>query len=83
MWRNALSAEVVKRAEHWGWGSLWLRHQAAKGDQSRAVMQIAVTWAAGPLAGAWAVDRNRQRSANEEGIEPLGDQRKAQPALWQ
>jgi putative transposase len=47
--RNALSAGVVKRAEQWRWGSLWLRHHAARDDHTRALRRML---SAGP-AGRW------------------------------
>ena len=38
--RNALSAGVVKRAEDWRWGSLWLRHQATGDEHSLAMRKM-------------------------------------------
>ena len=67
MERNALSAEVVKRAEHWGWGSLWLRHQAAKGDQTQAMMQMLSPGPQGrwPALGPWTAGVNAAQTKKE------------------
>ncbi len=47
--RNALSAGVVRRAEDWRWGSLWLRHQATMDNHTRALGRM---MSAGPM-GRW------------------------------
>ncbi|MHB1767108.1 MAG: transposase [Phycisphaerae bacterium] len=47
--RKALSAGKVKQAEQWRWGSLWLRHNSALDDHTRAMRRML---SAGPM-GRW------------------------------
>jgi len=58
--RNALSAGVVKRAEDWRWGSLWLRHHATMDNQTRALRRML---SAG-LAGRWPELKQWTQSVN-------------------
>ena len=65
--RNALSAGVVKRAEHWRWGSLWLRHQTGMGDQTPAMMQMLSPGPPGrwPALGPWTAAVNAVQTRKE------------------
>ena len=58
--RNALSAGVVKRAEDWRWGSLWLRHHTTQGDHTRALRRM---MSAGPR-GRWPDLKQWTQSVN-------------------
>ncbi len=65
--RNALSAGVVKRAERWRWGSLWLRHHADKDDHTRAMRRMLSTGPAGrwPPLKQWTASVNSALTKQE------------------
>jgi putative transposase len=73
--RNALSANLVKRAEDWRWGSLWVRHQGS--PEQRAMLS---DWPS-PIPKNWIervnaplTARERQRLAPSlERSRPFGD----------
>ena len=58
--RNPLRAGLVKRAEHWRWGSLWV---SAKGDE--AMRAMVSDWPVERPAD-WAARVNRRQSQAEE-----------------
>jgi REP-associated tyrosine transposase len=61
--RNPLRVNLMHRAEHWRWSSLWRRIHGD--DQPRAFPQFMAGTNAEPLGGS------RQRSANRGGVEAL------------
>ncbi|NNM86160.1 MAG: hypothetical protein HKL96_10450 [Phycisphaerales bacterium] len=82
--RNALTAGVVKRAEDWRWGSLWLRRQKQMDEPTRALREMLSAGPAGrwPELKGWTQTVNRlqtkgelaQLEASETRGRPLGDE---------